>query len=282
MLQQVPKNQPVEALQTALNNHFPAEKVEEIFKHYNLAIHNSRLDNYSECLVQGGKFSEAVLKCLHYLRTGEVVDAVGVEQEVRQLGQCQSNSLSDSERLTVPRTLRIIYEHRNRRGGAHNNSFDPNRMDATYVVAAIKWVLEELARLYLKSDPEEAQKLVANLLVRDLPLIEEIDGAYLILKPDLSARVQLEILLYRHYPERCQFKDLVAWIGKAHSEPNIRVTLSNLKKKALVHENQDGWKLTDSGLREVMREITQIQSNGNFSESHYVVKVKGTKRGRKH
>lgn len=279
MLQQMQKSQPVEVLQTALNNHFPAEKVEEIFKHYNMAIHNSRLDNYAECLVEAGKFSEAVLKCLHHRRTGEVVDVVKVEQEINQLAQC--TSLDDSERLTVPHTLRLIYEYRNHRGGAHNNSFDPNRMDATHVVASIKWVLGELARLYLKSDPEEAEKLVANLLARDLPLIEEIDGAYLILKPDLSARVQLEILLYRHYPGRCQFKDLVDWIGKAHSEPNIRVTLSNLKKKALAHENQDGWRLTDSGLREAMREISQIQSDGNFATNQHVVRTKGTKHGRK-
>jgi hypothetical protein len=279
MVQQMQKSQPIEAFRSALNKPFPADKVDEILKYYNASISDFRLDKYAECIVDAGKVAEAVLKCFHYLRTQEVVDAVRVEQEVIQLENC--TSLSDSERMTIPRTLRLIYEHRNRRGAAHNNSFNPNQMDAVLVIAELKWVLGELARLYLTSDSDEAQRLVTNLLARDLPLVEEIDGAYLILLPDLPARIQLEILLYRHYPNRCQFKDLVAWIGNAHSESNIRVTLSNLKKKALAHENQDGWRLTESGLKEAISEITQIQPGNNTSNNHRTVKTKGTKHGRR-
>jgi len=279
MVQHLQRIQPIETFRSALSRHFPADKVGELLKYYNSSIHNFRLDNYAQCLVDAGKVVEAILKCFHYLRTQEVVDSVKVEQEVIQLEQC--TSLSDSERMTIPRTLRLIYEHRNRRGAAHNNSFDPNQMDATLVIAGLKWVLGELARLYLASDPDEAQRLVANLLTRDLPLVEEIDGSYLVLRPELPARVQLEILLYRYYPNRCQFQDLVRWIGSAHSESNIRVTLSNLRKKALVHENQDGWRLTDSGFREASNEITQIQSNNGASLKHRAVKSKGTRHGRK-
>lgn len=280
MIQQMQKNQPIEAFRSALSRRFPSDKVDEILTFYDSSTQNFRLEDYASCLVEAGKMVEAVTKCLHFLRTQEVVDAVKVEQEINQLEHC--TSLDDSERLRIPHVLKVIYEHRNHRGAAHNNSFSPNRMDATLVVAELKWVLGELARLYLTSDPEEAQKLIANLLARDLPLIEEIDGSYLILRPDLSARVQLEIMLYRHHPSRCQIKDLVAWIGKAHSETNIRVTLRNLKKKALVHENQDGWRLTDSGLREAIQEITQIQLNNNGAGNHQVAKSKGKRHGRKH
>jgi len=275
---QITTNHPIDVFRSELSKRFPPDKVDEILKHYNTSIHNYRLNKYSDCLVEAGKAVEAVLKCYHYLRTQEVVDSVKVEYEVNQLEQCKP--LNDSERITLPRTLRLIYEHRNRRGGAHNNSFNPNHMDASYVVAGLKWVLGELARLYLTSNPEEAQQIVTNLLARDLPLVEEIDGAYLFLLPDLSARVQLEVLLYRNDPQRCQFKDLVKWIGKAHTEANVRATLANLRKKALVHENQDGWRLTESGLREAVDEITKIQPNGNDSGNYQKVKTKGTRNGR--
>jgi hypothetical protein len=278
MIQQMQKSQPIETLRTALNKCFPADKVEEILRYYNSCIHNSRLDNYAQSIVDAGKAVEAILKCLHYLRTQEVVDSIKVEHEVIQLEQC--TSLRDSERMTIPRTLWLIYEHRNRRGAAHNNSFNPNQMDATFVISALKWVLGEMARLYLTSDPDEAQKLITNLLARDLPLVEEIDGSYLILRPDLPARIQLEILLYRHQPSRCQLKELITWIGNAHSEANIRVTLNNLKRKALVHENQDGWRLTDSGVLEAVKEITQIQVYSDNAGNH-ALKTKGTKHGRK-
>jgi hypothetical protein len=84
MVQQMQKSQPIEAFRLALGKRFPADKVEEILKYYNSSIHSFRLDKYAECIVDAGKAVEAVLKCLHYLRTQEVVDSVKVEQEVIQ------------------------------------------------------------------------------------------------------------------------------------------------------------------------------------------------------
>ncbi len=279
---QVAKNRPLDTLQATLSTLFPVAKVSEIFFHYDILIRSARLGDYETCLLNGGKFVEAVLKCLHYRRTGNEVDSVTVEQEVKQLEN--ETSLNTSERLTIPRTLRIIYEHRNKRGGAHNNSFDPNEMDSVFVVAAAKWVIEELTRLYLNNDPVAARALVANLLTKDIPFVEEIDDDFIILQPDLSARVQLEVLLYRHYPDRCAVKDLVAWIKHNHSEHNVRVTLGNMKTKALVHENEIGWKLTELGMHEAETEIAKIKNGSSEvqkSRTARVTRVKGARRGRK-
>ncbi len=231
MATQIARDQLLDKLRAALSAKFPPKKVDEILYHYDVLKRKARLDDYESCLVNGGTFVEAVLKCLHYLRTGNEVDSLDAGQEIDQLAKLQRNNILDtSERLTIPRTLRVIYEHRNRRGGAHNSSFDPTKMDAVFVVAASNWVMEELTRLYLTSDPGSAQALVQNLLVKDLPLVEEIDGDYLILKPELSARVQIELILYKHYPNRCTTKDLVRWVHN-HKENNVRVTLRGMKAR---------------------------------------------------
>ena len=265
----------LDKLRTALSMKFPASKVDEVLAHYCILKRAARLEQYEVCLVNGGKFVEAVLKCLHYLQSGRDVDSVKVDEIVRQLEN--ATALNDFERLTIPRILRAIYECRNKRGGAHNSSFDPTKMDCAFVVAASNWVMEELARLYLTNDSVAAQALVENLLIKNLPMIEEIDGDYVILESDLPARIQLELMLYHHYPERCSMKDLIRWVHN-HTPNNVRTTLRNMKRKNLLHENELGWKFTEAGVREAETEIAKLQT-ATREKKTTAGKVKGVNHG---
>jgi len=274
----VAATQSLDRLRTALIAKFPSKKVDEVLNHYNVLRREARLDHWEACLVNGGKFVEAVLKCFRYLITGDEVDSVKADEEIRRLENAVQ--LSDFERLTIPRALRLLYEFRNKRGGAHNSSFDPIKTDCALVVAVSNWVMEELTRLYLTNDALAAQKLVESLLIKDIPLVEELDGDRLVLKPGLSARIQLEILLYREFPERCEIKDLIRWVHD-HSVENIRVTLRGMKQKNLVHETEDGWKLTYSGMHEAELEIAKLQSGTEDTITVSKRRTKGAKRGRK-
>ena len=278
MTTQVAATQSLDKLRAALTTKFPPSKVDEVLYHYNVLRREARLDHWESCLVNGGKFVEAVLKCFHYLSTGSEVDSVKVDEETRHLEH--ATQLNNFERMTVPRALRLIYEFRNKRGGAHNSSFDPIKTDCALVVAVSNWVMEELTRLYLTNDAVAAQTLVESLLVKDIPLVEDMEGDRLVLRPGLSARVQLEILLYREFPERCTMNDLIRWVHN-HSIENIRVTLRTMKQKNLVHETEDGWKLTDSGMHEAEMEITKLQSDTGDTNTVNKGRAKGAKRGRK-
>jgi hypothetical protein len=278
MTTQVAAVQAMVKLGVALNTKFPSKKVDEIFSHYGELRRRARVDDWSACLVEGGKFVEAVLKCFHYLNTGYEVDSVKADDEIKHLEN--ATHLNAFERMTIPRALRLIYEFRNKRGGAHNSSFDPTEMDCSLVVFVSNWVMEELTRLYLTSDAKAAQELVKSLLVKDIPLVEEIDGNRLILRSGLSARIQLEILLYREYPGRCDVKALIRWIHE-HSPENIRVTLRAMKQKNLVYESEMGWVLTESGVHEAQTEINKLQSNTEDTSASSKGKAKGTRRGRK-
>jgi hypothetical protein len=260
-MEKAPTTELLSMLRTALSAKFPPSKIDEIFLYYSLLKKEARLDHYDNTLVNSGKFVEAVLKCLHYLATEDEVDTVTVGQEINQLERV--TTLNDSEKMTIPRTLRIIYEHRNRRGGAHNHSFDPQKMDCVLVVAASTWVMEELTRLYLTNEPTAAQALVANLLVKEIPFIEEIDGDYIVSRPELSATTQLGMLLYYHFPNRCQISDLIQWLQHIHSASNIRTSLRRMQKDNLVHENEIGWKLTEAGVQKTEQAIAKLQDQEN-------------------
>lgn len=278
MTTQVVTTQSLDKLRAALIVKFPPNKVDEILYHYNVLRREARLDHWEACLVNGGKFVEAVLKCFHYLSTGNEVTSVKAEEEIRRIENAVH--LSDFERMTIPRALRLIYEFRNKRGGAHNSSFDPIKTDCALIVAVSNWVMEELTRLYLTNDASAAQALVESLLIKDIPLVEEMDGDRLVLRSGLSARIQLEILLYREFPARCTFKDLTHWVHD-HSVENIRVTLRTMKQKNLVHEKETGWKLTTSGVHEAEKEIAKLQSDTSGTNAIPKMGRKGVKYARR-
>ena len=284
MATQTVAKQLFEELRSALSTNFPVAKVDEVLTYYEALRKDFRLDRYDSCLVNGGKFTEAVLKCLHFLRTGNVVDSLGTGgagEEIVQLGKATSTTvLNDIVRVIIPRILRVIYDFRNKRGGAHNSSFDPIKMDCALVIATANWVMEELTRLYLTNDEAAARVLVESLLVKDISLVEVIGEDRLILNTGLSARIQLEVLLYREYPIRCHIKELIHWVHN-HSPENIRVTMRAMKQKNFVHETEEGWLLTENGIREAEMEISKLENDTAGISIINKGKSKGAKRGRK-
>jgi len=54
-----------------------------------------------------------------------------------------------SFQILIPRLLPALYEIRNNRGVGHvGGDVDPNYMDATMVVGAVKWIMGELTRVF--------------------------------------------------------------------------------------------------------------------------------------
>src|SRR6266700_1599281 len=85
MTTQVAATQSLDSLRTALIAKFPPKKVDEVLYHYNVLRREARLDHWESCLVNGGKCVEAVLKCFHYLSTGDEIDSVKADEEIRRL-----------------------------------------------------------------------------------------------------------------------------------------------------------------------------------------------------
>ena len=86
----------------------------------------------------------------------------------RSVARCSLYSpANDSIRLHIPRTLRLIYDIRNKRNAAHlADGIDPNVQDATLVIRNMEWALAELVRLYHHVPADEAQQIIAELVSR--------------------------------------------------------------------------------------------------------------------
>jgi hypothetical protein len=139
----------------------------------------------------------------------------------------------DSARITIPRVLFALYEIRNRRGVGHvGGDVDANHMDAEFVLAAAKWIVAELIRLFHSTDVKTATEVVDALVDRSIPIIWEVDGMKRVLKPSLALADQTLLLLYAD-PSPISDKLLAEFLEQDRLA-NYRRVLDRLHKARMV------------------------------------------------
>lgn len=254
----------LEQIRSQLSSHFDSTIVDEMLEHYRVLKTSYHMQDWEKCLVRGGKFGEAVMKAIHFLRTGELVSTIKVESEANQVSNC--THLPEGIRLLIPRAIRVLYDHRSKRGGAHSSSFDPNPVDSTLVSSVADWVLAEFIRLYCTEDPQRASNIVKSITARSTPIVERIGEDRVVLRPGASAREEIGMILYSCYPQRIPTAQLSKWL-KGHSTANISNTLARMDKAKVVHRNKDGAVLTVLGLHTFEQELKKSIRNSEESET---------------
>lgn len=225
----------------------PPDLVDELLEAFGEAKRRYYREDLRSNAVEGGRFSEAVFRVLQWATTGQYTP-VGrtlptVDRLLNTLSSAQGN---DSIRLHIPRTLRLIYDIRNKRDAAHlGDGIDPNLQDATLVVRNMEWVLAELVRLYHHVTANEAQRIIADLVSKDVPVIQEFNGFPKVLK-DLKASEHVLVLLYRSGSDGLALRELNAWVRPA-MRTNLRRTVSGLEAKHLLHIDGDRIYITRPG-----------------------------------
>lgn len=102
-----------------------------------------------------------------------------------------------SVRIQIPRVLLALYEIRNNRNVGHVGAdVDPNHMDASVVVAMVKWIMAELVRIFHGVSTEEASLIVEGLADRTIPIIWRVGDRQRVLGTDTSAKDKMLVLLY--------------------------------------------------------------------------------------
>ena len=152
----------------------PAELVKELLEAFAEAKRRFYRDDLRPFEIEGARFSEAVFRILEWATTQQYTPLGGNLPKVPTLmGKLeQATAAPESVRFHIPRTLRLIYDVRNKRDVAHlGDGIDPNQQDATMVVRNMEWVLAELVRLYHNVSATEAHGIIVDLVSKDVPLI---------------------------------------------------------------------------------------------------------------
>jgi hypothetical protein len=177
---------------------------------------------------------------------------VNSENLIKTLANLPSDSVAESIRVHIPRALRLVYDIRNKRDAAHlADGIDPNIQDAILVVGVIDWVLAEFLRLYHNVTPDEAHRLVTDIVSRAVPIVQDFDGHLKVLRPNLAASDHCLVLLYQKGAEGATFDDLVAWVRPSMCA-NLGRTLRILDEgKDFIHFDGSHYKITRLGQKEV-------------------------------
>lgn len=232
----------------------PAPLVDDVLDAYVEAKRRFHIGDHRPQAVEGGRFSEAVFRLLQHA-AGLTVTPVGktlptVDSLLLQLQS--SSSKLDSVRLHIPRTLRLIYDIRNKRNAAHlADGIDPNIQDATLVIGNVDWVLAELVRIYHGVSPNEAQETIADLVKKEVPAIQEIEGQPVILT-DMQPRDRAVLMLYRAGTRGASLDELARWL-RTPRKADLKKRLGTLDRDKLVllHPNTKLYYITDKGVRYV-------------------------------
>ncbi|WP_407358039.1 hypothetical protein LTA6_002630 [Microbacterium sp. LTA6] len=214
------------------------------------------LGDYRPQAVDGGRFSEAVGRIVEFATTGVFTpltsNTFNMDQTIKNAEKSAASSASDSMRLHIPRTLKLIYDIRNRRNTAHlRDGIDPNLQDATLIVNNMNWVLAELVREYHNVPAADAQALIEELVAREVPMIQEFDGRPRLLKT-MSAGDHVLVFLY-WANRKLKKAELAVWVPDK-MRANLPRTLRRLHDLHLVDFVSDSAQITILGVMKVESE----------------------------
>jgi hypothetical protein len=233
-------------------SNLPHELVDELIESFAESKRRFYRDDLRPSEIEGARFSEAVFRILEWATTGVYTPLGKTMPKVDTLLNTLANqqNASDSLRLHIPRTLRLIYDIRNKRDVAHlGDGIDPNVQDASLVVHNMEWVLAELVRLFHKVSAADAQAVITELVSKEVPLIQVIDGFPRLLSK-LTASDHILVLLYWRGVAGATYPELFDWV-RAPMRSNLKRTIRALDSKDLVHQSSDRYVLTKLGETDV-------------------------------
>lgn len=230
----------------------PAELVKELLEAFSEAKRRFYREDLRPSEIEGARFSEAVFRILEWVTTSQYTPLGDNLPKVPTLmGKLeQATAAPESVRFHIPRTLRLIYDVRNKRDVAHlGDGINPNQQDATMVVRNMEWVLAELVRLHHNVSATEAHGIIVELVSKDVPLIQVFDGFPRVLK-QLKASDHMLALLYWRGVEGATSTELNSW-ARAAMRANLKRTLNALDANDLIHLRGDRYVLTYLGEKDV-------------------------------
>jgi hypothetical protein len=210
------------------------------------------LGDYRPTELSGGRFGEAAFRICQHVCIGNYTPLnkklPRIDQLVSQLENTPSASADDTFRIHIPRTLRLIYDLRNKRDVAHlGTNISPNFPDSSLVLTCAAWVVAEVVRIFHKCDSVTAQTIVDNLVVRRTPLIWVEGELVRVLDVSLPYDDQVLIILHHLQPDWIENRKLFKWVGYSNFSAFQKNVLSQLHIQALIHVEGEKSKILPPG-----------------------------------
>jgi len=190
--------------------------------------------------LSGGKFCEIVYTILNGYATGSYPSSPTKPSKFVDACRTLENNASNprSFQILIPRILPALYEIRNNRGVGHvGGDVDSNHIDSTVVLNITSWVMAELIRVFHDLSIQDAQKIADSLVDRRTPLIWQSVDIRRVLKPELTIRDQILVLL-SSCSSPITTDDLLRWIECSNRSYFYKV-LRTMHRSRLIELSSD-------------------------------------------
>ena len=228
---------------------------------YGNIVRNYMEYRWSPAELSGGKFCEIVYTILNGYAIGSYPSSpIKPSNFVDACRALETNSSNPrSFQILIPRILPTLYKIRNNRGVGHvGGDVAPNHIDASAVVSIASWIMAELIRVFHNMPIHDAQKLADSLVDRRTPLVWQSGEIRRVLKPDLSIRDQI-LLLLSSCSTPIATADLLLWIEPSNRSYFYKI-LRNMHSSRLIELSSDDTivELLPPGMTAVEQFITSL------------------------
>lgn len=209
--------------------------------------------------LDGGQFAEIAARIIYHQDSGNL----SLNKSFDECSSYVENTKVPhavqprQDALHIIRVLRTIYKFRSQRGAVHiSPTYSPNHMDSKFVIEGVRWVMNDLLRLYWQGDKEQAARAIRELLQFDVPCIGRYEDVILVQRTDLNAEEEILVLL--HYAGEEGFSRRVIGQAAQISPPSATRALQSLQspaKRQIVQLGNEKYRLTDLGVRRIREQL---------------------------
>ena len=183
--------------------------------------------------LDGGRLCEGVARALYQLDCGHIThsDLPGKLCDLMEdFSDKRLHTLAEGDRRHLCKAIRLAYKLRSDRGPIHiSPSYTADFMDSMLILHLGKWILADFLRLAWTKDKGTIADTVAQIVRFEYPLIHELDGMPLVLHHNVSASVEILLLLNHAEGNKLARGELLRQ-AKNNTDGALKVALTRLFK----------------------------------------------------
>ena len=236
-------------LEGILGASIPKDLVVPFLSSYENALGQYRKENWQYFGNDVGQFIEIARRIVEYKLSGKytlLTEQLSIfSEKVLTEYERFPKEISESYRIVIPRILYSMYCLRNKRGMIHKSSIDPNKMDASILLADAKWVLAEFFRLSSTLTFEETTAIIDSIINKEISLVWNAGENLRILNPKMATKDKVLCLLYaKNGQSEMELLNATEYSNKA----SFRTILRRLHKEKLIEYSSEHCILSPTGI----------------------------------
>lgn len=212
--------------------------------------------------LDGGRFAEVAARIAYSVDSGNLSHMKGVDECLKYIDNDQVPHHFPERQASIhlAKVIRAVYKLRSQRGAVHvSPTYTANEIDSRLIVEAVRWLIADLLRIFVKGDREQVAATIRSLARFPQPIIRQYQDLPLL--QSVSFTTEEEVLAHLlNADDGMTTSSLITAIPKAAS--GVRQALKNLSaaRSRQVVQRSGKWFITDLGIARIEDRIVKETS----------------------